>query len=138
MKTKLISIVSTLAFIVFCTHNAFCTTSEAMVEKSAHKEPEVALTDLGQLLKAKVLTQVQKSKNFFAKNGIGFKDPVNKWLWFWILGWILGPIIYMASAFIVYSSLTLLTWGGIAGLLVILFGSLSLRVWIIKKLLKKS
>jgi hypothetical protein len=55
------------------------------------------------------------------KKAIDLKDPVNKWMWFWIFGWGASIVLLALPGVWILSSL--------AGL----FGTVSLVIWLVKK-----
>lgn len=66
-----------------------------------------------------------------AKKAMDFNDPVDKWFWFWILGWAAGLLLSILAAativgggFGVFWLLASLAW---------LFGTISLVIWLVKK-----
>jgi ABC-type multidrug transport system fused ATPase/permease subunit len=89
---------------------------------------------------SKKLAKMQRRFEKFASKGVDFKDPVKKWMWFWILGWAAALIlIIIAGVVVVGSAATVSTGGfGAAGILYLLgwlcglFGSVSLIIWIVK------
>jgi Flp pilus assembly protein TadB len=69
----------------------------------------------------------------------GMDDPVDKWFWFWIIGWAGGLVLYIIAVAVGIG--TLFSGGfGFAAILALLaylawlFGSVSLVVWLIKSL----
>lgn len=68
---------------------------------------------------SKMKKQLKKG-NISESSFIDFKDPVNKWMWFWIFGWGIGLI------FLFIPGIWIISW------LFFLFGTISLIVWIIK------
>lgn len=83
---------------------------------------------------AKIAKKVKKIQSKISSKGVDFKDPVNKWKWFWLFGWgafivliILAGVVGTASFSgfeVIFNSL---------GLLSFLFGTASLVIWLIKK-----
>ena len=60
----------------------------------------------------------------------GLDDPVDKWFWYWIIGWGAGIVL------LVIATASLGTGFGILGILATLawlFGSVSLIIWLVKK-----
>jgi ABC-type multidrug transport system fused ATPase/permease subunit len=106
------------------THNA---QSTATIEKQTK--------DLKKEFKAQ--KRMAKLEKLFNRAGVDFKDPVNKWMWFWIFGWaaalvlaIIGVAIVagtVGTGFGIGSIIALIGW--LAGL----FGTISLIIWIVKK-----
>ncbi len=76
-----------------------------------------------------------KATHFFAKRGIDFQDPVDKWLWYAIFGWAAGIVLYIiAAATVTAGSVAGTGILAILGYLLFLFGGISFIVWLIKKL----
>jgi hypothetical protein len=73
-------------------------------------------------VKSKIKEQVRTYNKTGNYAPIDFKDPVDKWLWFWIFGWGLGIVFLFIPVF-----------GWILSSLFFLFGSISLIVWLVKK-----
>lgn len=75
-----------------------------------------------------------KATHLFSKSGIDLQDPVNKWMWFWILGWGAGLVLSIIAAATI-STGSIGSFGLIWGLatLAYLFGTISLIVWLVKK-----
>ncbi len=83
--------------------------------------------------------RMEKRLKKMQKKGIDFSDPIDKWLWFAILGWgaslvlyivaraLLGATFYTGAGFGLYSILSLLAF------LLGLFSAVSLVIWLIKK-----
>lgn len=80
----------------------------------------------------------EKLEKRMAKKPVDFRDPVDKWFWFWIFGWgaaiilsVIGAAIAVGGAFTggfgVGAFLLILGW--LAGL----FGTISLIIWLVKK-----
>ena len=78
----------------------------------------------------KTQKRLAKFEKIMKKAGIDFNDPVEKWFWFWILGWGAGLV------------LSALIWSVLPGGLWFLaslawaFGTVSLIIWLIKKFAK--
>jgi hypothetical protein len=113
------------AYAMIETHSA---QSAATIEKQNN--------DLKKEFKAQ--KRMAKLERLFKKAGVDFKDPVNKWMWFWIFGWgaaIVLSVIATAAAvggafsggFGIWYALALIGWA--AGL----FGTISLVIWLVKK-----
>lgn len=81
-------------------------------------------------LAGKFQKRIQKFERLFGKSsgdaGIDFKDPVQKWLWFALLGWLAGALIYSFGYFVAapFWYLGYLCW---------LAGTACFVVWILKK-----
>ncbi len=75
-----------------------------------------------------------KATHILSKSGIDLQDPVNKWMWFWILGWGAGLVLTIIAAATVASG-SVGSFGLVYGLasLAFLFGTISLIVWLVKK-----
>lgn len=69
---------------------------------------------------------------------IDFSDPVKKWMWFWILGWAAGLLLWIIGAAAFTGGVFSGGVGaggvliGLLGSLCWLFGSVCLVVWLIK------
>ena len=61
----------------------------------------------------------------------GLDDPVDKWFWYWIIGWGAAIVFSILAAAI----LTTTSFGifGVLSLLFGLFGTISLVVWLVQK-----
>ena len=81
-----------------------------------------------------MLHREAKATHILSKSGIDLQDPVNKWMWFWILGWGAGLVLTIIAAATVASG-SLGGFGIVYGLasLAFLFGTISLIVWLVKK-----
>ncbi len=80
-----------------------------------------------------------KATHLFAKRGIDLQDPVNKWMWYWILGWGAAIVLSIIAVATVTASVGGATSFGILYLLASLlglFGTISLIVWLVKKFAK--
>ena len=79
------------------------------------------------------------------KKGIDLQDPVKKWLWYALLSWGVGILLYIVSTVLIAGSLsTAATTGattgfgiagvlGIVGGLITLFGTVAFIIWLVKK-----
>jgi hypothetical protein len=126
----------------------------------ATTQPAMAITSSTTSVSASVIAQqskdlkkefkMQKKMNqmerFFAKKGIDFSDPVKKWLWFWLFGWlaaivfiILAGVTAVSTAATATTAASAGTGGGIAlifgilGWLCALAAGVCFVVWLIKK-----
>jgi ABC-type multidrug transport system fused ATPase/permease subunit len=112
------------AFAMIETHTA---QSEASIKKQNN--------DLKKEFKAQ--KRMAKLEKLFKKAGVDFKDPVNKWMWFWIFGWAAAIVLAIVGAAIVVG--TVGTGFGIGGIIALigwlagLFGTVSLVIWLVKK-----
>ena len=81
-----------------------------------------------------MLHREAKATHFLSKRGIDLQDPVNKWMWYWILGWGAGLILSIIAT-ATYTSGSIGGFGIIWGLasLAYLLGTISLIVWLVKK-----
>lgn len=64
----------------------------------------------------------------------GLDDPVDKWFWYWILGWGVAILIGIVGAFTtlnVYAGFSIL---GTLSYLAWVFGTIALVIWIIKQI----
>jgi hypothetical protein len=77
---------------------------------------------------AKKMAKIEKkiSKKLAKGNAIDFNDPINKWMWFWLLGWAAGFVLYSMGWFIAAPFWYL-------GYLCMLAGTACLVVWLLKK-----
>ena len=110
----------------------FASAADADYAKVIKKEKK----GLGKLV-SWVKTKVQKFVKKLAQLG-GLGDPVDKWFWFWIIGWgaalllsIIGGVVAVGGAFtggFGFGAILILL-GYLAGL----FGTVSLIVWLVKK-----
>ena len=102
------------------THNAVSTTTIEKQKNDLKKE-------------FKMQKRMAKFEKLFQKAAVDFKDPVNKWMWFWIFGWGAAIVLSIVGA----AAVTGLSAGfGIWYLLASLcglFGSISLIIWVVKK-----
>lgn len=154
MKFKSLLIMLGLAFIIQGSMFA----SPDAVNLEDHKEGIISLEDAGamhmwtknEMKEAKKLERAQKrtqkkmakfQKFMDSKLGQkmmgGMDDPVDKWFWYWVIGW--GAAIVLI---IIGSAITVGTLGAgfgigsiffLIGWLAGLFGSVSLIIWLIKK-----
>lgn len=65
------------------------------------------------------------------KKAVDFKDPVNKWLWFGILGWGAGLLLSIISWSVVTAGGFGVLW--LLASLAYLFGTVSFVIWLVKK-----
>ncbi|HZV71761.1 MAG TPA: hypothetical protein VFG10_19570 [Saprospiraceae bacterium] len=95
-------------------------------------------TELKQLKKnEKHLQRVEKVMNLlhkmsFAKNGKHssglFSDPINRWMWLWLITWGFGILLLVVSAGAVSGAALGIIW-----LLAFAIGSIALILWLVKK-----
>lgn len=97
------------------------------------KEEKSGFGKLFSWVKKKTVKLVNKVK---AIGGLG--DPVDKWFWFWVIGWGAAIVLSIIAAAVVVGGA--FTGGfGIGAILYLiaylagLFGSVSLIVWLVKK-----
>ena len=134
MKTVLLMLVG-----MFC----FATTQPALAITSSTATTTEMIANQSKELKKEFNTQkkMNKIERFFAKKGMDLSDPVKKWLWYWVIGWGAGLVLYIIAGVVAAAavSTTATTGLGLAGILWLvgglawLFGTISLIVWFIKK-----
>ena len=61
----------------------------------------------------------------------GLDDPVDKWFWFWIIGWGAGIVLTIIAAAALTSGTFGILW--LLAYLAWLAGSVSLIIWLVKK-----
>lgn len=65
------------------------------------------------------------------KKDFDFSDPVDKWMWFWILGWGAGLLLSILAAATLFGGGFAILW--LLATLAWLFGTVSLVIWLVKK-----
>ena len=101
------------------------------IESIATEDGAITLSKKATKKLARLEKRVAKMQKKAAAQDIDFSDDTQKWMWFWIFGWALAiilPIIGVAigglGGFGILSVL---------GLLLGLFGTVSLVIWLVKK-----
>jgi amino acid transporter len=64
----------------------------------------------------------------------GFKDPVQKWLWFGLLSWILGGLSYFIALLGSHASNAIYPFLGKLAVIALIIGAVFLLIWIVKKI----
>lgn len=99
---------------------------EAFVKKVVDSKFEKAAdSKMGQ----KLTKKMAKFQKFLGKGGgkkVDFNDPVDKWMWFWLLGWAAGVVLYSFGWFVAAPFWYL-------GYLCMLGGTVCLVIWLLKK-----
>ena len=143
MKSKFFTITFLSAVLtLFITTNAFSvhrvnpnpTNEDTNTEIEINDKKSAKEANKLKAKEAKLTKKMAKVEKKMAEKGIDLDDPVNKWMWFWILGWgaglvllIIGGIVGFGGGFglaAVFGLLSGLAW---------LFGTVSLIVWIVNK-----
>lgn len=124
MRKNYIITLSTLCFL-------FIYFSAYSVNKGPKKNTEIKSKQVS-AKEAKLISKLEKKikRKLQRKDAdleVDFEDPVNKWMWFWIFGWGIGWLTILLGAF---SGLALIP---LLGGLIIMFGTASLVIWLIKK-----
>jgi len=106
---------------------------EAMVKKMMDDKTSFSMSAKMEKKVAKLAQKFQKRiakfERLFGKSsnaGVDFNDPVQKWLWFGLLGWLAGALLYSLGWFIAapFWYLGYLCW---------LAGTICIVIWILKK-----
>ena len=81
----------------------------------------------------RLMLQEEMAKRTKAKKGTA------KWMWIWLGGWFLGILVYLLAIVIANSTPTVGRSNllQIIGLSIFLLGTISLVIWLIKKMWKK-
>ncbi len=107
-------------------------TREAIVQKMLDNKTSLSFSEVMEKKTSKLAVKLQKKFAKFERllgkargSAIDFSDPVQKWLWFAILGWIAGALVYAVGfIFFPFWYLGYLLWVG---------GSICFVIWILKK-----
>ncbi len=139
MKTLLFFIASFLCFAT--TQPALAITSSTTVSASTIAQQSTELKK-----EFKIKKKLNLIERAFGKKGIDFSDPVKKWLWFWLFGWLAAVVFYILAAVTAVSTAATATTAagaGTGGGIALIFGILGLVcalgagvcfvVWLIKK-----
>jgi hypothetical protein len=105
---------------------------EMLNQKMAEAQPDMTFKqELSKRMEKKLAKLERKIEKKLAKKlekgqAIDFNDPVDKWMWFWLLGWAAGFVLYSMGWFIAAPFWYL-------GYLCMLAGTACLIVWLLKK-----
>jgi hypothetical protein len=126
----------TLMFFIFSV--LLSSSSQAMIMPTTATSPAQVETQKKELKKEfKAQKRMAKLEKFLKKAGVDFKDPVNKWMWFWIFGWGIALLVNIIAAVAVtggaFGAGGLWILLGTIALLAGLFGTVSLVIWLVKK-----
>ena len=111
-------------------------TNHSSVDASDMKVIKKEKKGLGNII-TWIKEKVNKVVKKFAQLG-GLSDPVDKWFWYWLMGWGAGLLLSIISVAAVTGSIygggfTIWWILGILSYLAWLFGTVALIVWLIKK-----
>lgn len=134
LRTTLCLLVFTLSLASFTTANASVAvpqekTTEMLQQKAAEQHEGFASQVMTKMEKhfAKKAEKMQKrlAKRFGNGEKVDFNDPVEKWFWFWLLGWAAGIVLYtIGFAVTPFWYLGYLCW---------VAGTVCLVIWLLKK-----
>ena len=134
MKVRIIILLaffacSVLSTPTFAVHKAPVKKSEKslVVETKKTKKLEKRMDKLMKKLTKKFAKRDAK----VGESDIDFQDDTDKWMWFWILGWGIG-IALTTLAGLAFSGI-IGTLFGTLGALIIIFGTVSLIIWLVKE-----
>jgi Flp pilus assembly protein TadB len=97
----------------------------ALTEKAKEKFGDVKVDSKTEKRFEKKFNKLKKK---LAKKDIDFNDPVDKWLWLWLISWgaaiVFGVIAYAGTGIVILATLSWLLW---------LAGSVFFIIWLVKK-----
>jgi hypothetical protein len=121
----------------------FSTVQPAMAITSPSNVSAVSIEQQRTDLKKEFKLQKRMSRfeTLMNKMGVDFKDPVKKWLWFAVLGWAAGLVLYIIAVATAVGTVSTGTGAGlgisailgILGWACFLFGGISFVIWLVKK-----
>lgn len=114
------------------------TTTTASTVSEKKSDFSVAKTKIIEKFQQKIAKKLQKAN---PNPGVDFKDPVKKWLWYGLTGWVAAVALYIVSAVVGVGSVTAGTGAGLGlagilgliGGLVGLAGTVCFVIWLVKK-----
>jgi amino acid transporter len=110
----------------------FTTPAMAMIEKTN----ATATMTTQQNNRLKKDFKMEKQQSLFQKRfkRPGFHDPVQKWLWLWLISWILGGLSYFIALLGSHASNAIYPFLGKLAVIAVIIGAVFLLIWIVKKI----
>jgi amino acid transporter len=83
----------------------------------------------------KIENQQKMVSKFFEKLSLSFNDPINKWLWRWLISWILGGLSFFIALLGTHASNAIYPFLGKLALVALIIGTIFLIIWIVKTII---
>jgi amino acid transporter len=116
---------------------AFLLTTSAMAVIDANTAKASIIVQQNNKLKKnfKMENQQKMASKFVEKLSLSFNDPINKWLWRWLISWILGGLSFFIALLGGHASNAIYPILGKLSVVALIIGTIFLIIWIVKKII---